>query len=64
MRKERIGFAVCGSFCTHERVLSALEKLTAIYETIIPIASENAAFTDAMLRTVMDAYKKDDKKPL
>ena len=40
MRKERIGFAVCGSFCTHERVLSALEKLTAIYETIIPIASE------------------------
>ena len=25
MRKERVGFAVCGSFCTHERVLKALE---------------------------------------
>ena len=28
MRKERVGFAVCGSFCTHERVLKALEALT------------------------------------
>ena len=25
MRKERVGFAVCGSFCTHEKVLKALE---------------------------------------
>lgn len=46
MRKERVGFAVCGSFCTHEAVLKALEKVTAFYETVIPIASENAAFTD------------------
>lgn len=46
MRKERVGFAMCGSFCTHQRVLDALEALTEIYETVIPIASENAAFTD------------------
>ena len=46
MRKERVGFAVCGSFCTHEAVLSVLEKMTKLYETVIPIASENAAFTD------------------
>ena len=58
MRKERIGFAVCGSFCTHERVLSALEKLTAIYETIIPIASENAAFTDTRFGTSDDLLEK------
>lgn len=46
MRKERVGFAVCGSFCTHERVLKALEALTGIYETVIPIVSEISAFTD------------------
>ena len=28
MRTERIGFALCGSFCTHEKALKALEKLT------------------------------------
>lgn len=46
VRTERVGFAVCGSFCTHERVLEALERLTEIYETVIPIASENSAFMD------------------
>ena len=54
MRKERVGFAVCGSFCTHEAVLKALEKLTALYETVIPIASENAAFTDTRFGTSDD----------
>ncbi len=46
MRKERVGFAVCGSFCTHEAVLPALKQLTEIYETVIPIVSETVAATD------------------
>ncbi len=46
MRTERVGFAVSGSFCTHEQVLKALEQLTAVYETVIPIVSETSAFTD------------------
>ncbi len=46
MRNERVGFAVCGSFCTHAKVLLALEKLVKEYETVIPIASEMSAFTD------------------
>jgi len=46
VRKERVGFAVCGSYCTHQAVLKALEKLVAEYETVIPIVSENAGFTD------------------
>ena len=25
MKKERVGFALCGSFCTHDRVLEELE---------------------------------------
>ena len=58
MRKERVGFAVCGSFCTHQQVLKALEKLTAVYETVIPIASENAAFTDTRFGTSDDLLEK------
>ena len=50
MRKERVGFAVCGSFCTHERVLAELERLVQI----IPIASETSAFTDTRFGTSDD----------
>ena len=46
MRTERVVFAVSGSFCTHEQVLKALEQLTAVYETVVPIVSETSAFTD------------------
>lgn len=46
MRKERIGFAMCGSFCTHKEALTALETLCAEYETVVPIVSETCAMTD------------------
>ena len=61
MRKERVGFAVCGSFCTHRAVLDALRQLTEIYETVIPIASENTAVTDTrfgMADHLMEELKK------
>ena len=51
MRKERIGFAVCGSFCTHSAALTALEKLCAEYETVIPIVSDICAVTDTRFGT-------------
>lgn len=53
-----MGFAVCGSFCTHRQVLCALEDLASVYETIIPIASENAAFTDTRFGTADDLLEK------
>ena len=40
MRTERVGFALCGSFCTHGQVLEELEKLCGAYETVLPIVSE------------------------
>ena len=58
MRKERVGFAVCGSFCTHEKVLEALEALTEIYETVIPIVSEISAFTDTRFGTSEDLLER------
>ena len=54
MRKERVGFAMCGSYCTHAEVLKALKNLTAVYDTIIPIVSENASFTDTRFGTADD----------
>ena len=58
MRKERVGFAVCGSFCTHGQVLKELEKLVQLYETVIPIASEISAFTDTRFGTSDDLMER------
>ncbi len=41
----RIGFALTGSFCTFDKVIRELEKLTEIYD-VTPIMSPAAAFTD------------------
>ena len=54
MRKERVGFAVCGSFCTHAKVLEALGELVKEYETVIPIASEMSSFTDTRFGSADD----------
>ena len=54
MRKERVGFAVCGSFCTHAKVLEALGELVKEYETVNPIASEMSAFTDTRFGSADD----------
>ena len=46
MKDTRIGFAICGSFCTHSKVLAELAHLTQVYDTVIPILSEASAATD------------------
>lgn len=58
MRTERVGFAVSGSFCTHEQVLKALEQLTAVYETVVPIVSEASAFTDTRFGSSEDLLER------
>lgn len=47
MKPKTIGFALCGSFCTYEPVLAALKRLTAEYETVLPIMSFASAATDS-----------------
>ena len=42
----KIGFAMCGSFCTHAQALDALKNLTKDFPDIIPIVSEISASTD------------------
>ena len=46
MKPETLGFALCGSFCTFEPVLSALARLSREYETVQPILSRAAGTTD------------------
>ncbi len=42
----RIGFALCGSFCTFERVITVLESMTGAGMDVYPIMSEVSAATD------------------
>lgn len=46
LNEKTIGYALCGSFCTHEKAVLALEELKKEYQTIIPIVSECTAATD------------------
>lgn len=51
MEDKTIGFAICGSFCTHSRALAALEAVTVQYQHVIPIVSEIVAATDTRFGT-------------
>ena len=46
MKSQRVGFALCGSFCTHKVVLKELENLCREYETVLPIVSPACQTTD------------------
>lgn len=46
MIDQTVGFAVCGSFCTHAKAMEALEQVKARFSTVIPIVSECTAATD------------------
>ncbi len=49
-KKPRLGFAMCGSFCTHGTALEVLKTLTPTYE-VVPILSHVAATTDTRFGT-------------
>ena len=54
MRHERLGFALCGSFCTHREVLKELAALCGEYETVLPIVSPVCQTTDTRFGTAAD----------
>ena len=54
MRQDRVGFALCGSFCTHQAVLRELERLCGEYETVLPIVSPVSQATDTRFGTAED----------
>lgn len=46
MEHLRVGYAFCGSFCTYSKAMEGLEQVTARYDWVQPIVSENSAATD------------------
>lgn len=46
----KLGFAICGSFCNHARVMREYERLSEKHE-LIPILSDNAARFDTRFGT-------------
>ncbi len=55
--KVRLGFALCGSFCTFKKVLDEMEKLAKDYD-IIPIMSEGAASINSRFGTSEDFIRR------
>ena len=53
MAKRRLGFALCGSFCTFSRAIPLLEQLEKDYD-IYPILSEHAAGFDTKFGKAAD----------
>lgn len=53
-----IGYAFCGSFCTHSDSLEALERLCKKGADIVPIMSENVYRTDTRFGKACDLIEK------
>lgn len=53
-----IGFAMCGSYCTHKRALVELEGLVARGYEVLPILSENVASTDTRFGNARDLKRR------
>ena len=52
-----VGFALCGSFCTYDRIFPVMERLAKSYD-IIPIFSQSAYTTDSRFGTADDHIAK------
>lgn len=54
----KIGFALCGSFCTFEKAFSAMERLVSLGAELTPIMSFNAYSTDTRFGTAEDMRRR------
>lgn len=54
MDQLRVGFALCGSFCTLSKALIQMRELKALGAEIFPIMSENAYSTDTRFGKAAD----------
>lgn len=57
MENKTIGFALCGSFCTHAKAVQALEAVKARYARVIPIVSEAVAANDTRFGNAHDLMR-------
>ena len=57
MEDKTVGFAVCGSFCTHDKAMGALEQVKARFARVVPIVSESTAGTDTRFGAAHDLMR-------
>ena len=57
MEKKRLGLALCGSYCTYEKLFAALPELKEQYD-LIPILSDTAAETDTRFGRAADHIRR------
>ena len=57
LEDKTVGFAVCGSFCTHAKAMEALEQVKARFERVVPIVSEVVADTDTRFGKAHDLMR-------
>ena len=54
MQPIRVGFAFCGSFCTYDKAMTALERVKADFGDVTPIVSERGASLDTRFGNAHD----------
>lgn len=68
MEDWKIGFAFCGSFCTYDKAMAALERVHARWGDVTPIISEKSAATDTRFGAAHDFMREMqricDKRPI
>ena len=57
MEDKTIGFALCGSFCTHARAMESLEQVKARFARVVPIVSDCVAATDTRFGAAHDLMR-------
>ena len=57
MEDKTIGFALCGSFCTHAKAMEALEQVKARFTRVVPIVSQAVADTDTRFGNAHDLMR-------
>ena len=57
MEKKRVGLALCGSYCSYDKLFAAAEPLAARY-ALIPILSDTAAETDSRFGTAAEHIRR------
>ncbi len=57
MEDKTVGFAVCGSFCTHAKAMETLEQVKARFARVVPIVSEVTAATDTRFGKAHDLMR-------
>ena len=68
MEDWKVGFAFCGSFCTYDSAMAALEAVHRRWKDVTPIISERSAATDTRFGCAHDFMKEMqricDKRPI